>query len=206
MPFNLQAKILRATEEKVITRVGETKEIHTDFRIISATNHDIEKRVDEKKFRLDLLHRLNTLHIHIPSLRERPEDIKPLLTHFINVYASKFNKPNLRVSKEVLDALIKYDFPGNVRELKNMTERAIILCKGSSLGINDFRVKPQKIPIPGDDNGSVNLKSNEIHLIQIALKRAGYNQQTAADDLGIHRDALSRKMKKYNISIGKMEE
>jgi len=206
MTVNLQAKILRATEEKVITRVGDTKPIHTNFRIISATNHDIDKRVEKKSFRLDLLHRLNTLHIHIPALRERPEDIKPLLLHFVDVYATNFNKPNLHISKEVFDALLKYDFPGNVRELKNMTERAIILCKGSSLGINDFRVKPQKISFSGDDAGSVNLKSNEIKMIHEALQNCRYNQQAAADALGIHRDALNRKMKKYNIIISRRDD
>ena len=200
MPFNLQAKILRATEEKVITRVGDTNQIHTDFRIISATNHDIENRVEEKKFRLDLLHRLNTLHIHIPALRERPEDIRPLLIHFVDVYATRFSKPNIQVLEEVFDVLLKYDFPGNVRELRNMTERAIILCKGNLLGINDFPVKPQKNSTSEEQADSVNLKMNELNLIQKALKRSKYNFQATADALGIHRDALSRKMKKYNLS------
>ncbi|MDP2339305.1 MAG: sigma-54 dependent transcriptional regulator [Bacteroidota bacterium] len=206
MPFNLQAKILRATEEKVVTRVGDTNLIHTDFRIISATNHDIEERVEKKKFRLDLLHRLNTLHIHIPPLRERPEDIKPLVNHFIEVFATKLNKPDLHVVPEVYDALQKYDFPGNVRELRNMTERAIMLCKGDSLGLADFRVKPKKseLLVPKDD--LVNLKLNEIKMIRKALQICKYNQQATADALGIHRDALSRKMKKYNININRREE
>jgi transcriptional regulator with PAS, ATPase and Fis domain len=206
MPFNLQAKILRATEEKVITRVGDTNQISTDFRIISATNQDIEKRVEEKKFRLDLLHRLNTLHIHIPALRERPGDIEPLVTHFVNVYTTKFNKPNLQISGEVFQALREYDFPGNVRELKNMTERAVILCKGNSLRISDFRVKPQKTEINVPKDEMVDLKMNEIKMIRKALQISKYNQQAAADALGIHRDALSRKMKKYNININKSED
>ncbi|MDZ4203763.1 MAG: sigma-54 dependent transcriptional regulator [Bacteroidales bacterium] len=206
MPLNLQSKILRATEEKVITRVGDTNQIRTDFRIISATNHDIDKRVEGKKFRLDLLHRLNTLHIHIPALRERPEDIKPLLIHFVDVYATKFNKPKLHISREVFDALLKYDFPGNVRELRNMTERAIILCKGSSLGINDFPVKPQKISSLEDHAEPVNLKINEIKMVRKALQSCKYNQKAAADMLGITRDALIRKMKKYDITIGRGEE
>lgn len=206
MPLALQAKILRATEEKVITRVGDTNQIRTDFRIISATNHDLNQGVEKKKFRLDLLHRLNTLHIHIPPLRERLDDIKPLLVHFVHIYTTQFKKPNLKVSKEVFDSLLKYDFPGNVRELRNMVERAIILCKGNTLGINDFPVKSQKIPIQEKQTDSVNLKLNELYLIQKALKRANYNQQTAADILGIHRDALSRKMKKYNIAVSRNEE
>ncbi|MCX6278601.1 MAG: sigma-54 dependent transcriptional regulator [Bacteroidetes bacterium] len=206
MPLTLQAKILRATEEKVITRVGDTNQVHTDFRIISATNHDINSGVENKKFRLDLLHRLNTLHIHIPALRERTEDIKPLLTHFVNVFATKFNKPNIKVSKDVFDALLNYDFPGNVRELRNMTERAIILCKGNVIGINDFPVKPQKNSTTEETAGSVNLKTNELNLIQKALKNCKYNHQATADALGIHRDALSRKMIKYNIGAGKSQE
>jgi DNA-binding NtrC family response regulator len=206
MPLSLQAKILRATEEKVITRVGDTQQVHTDFRIISATNHDINKGVEKKKFRLDLLHRLNTLHIHIPALRQRPEDIKPLLVHFVDHFSTRFNKPNLRIAKEVFDLLKKYDFPGNVRELRNLTERAVILCKSNTLGINDFPVKPQNITMPEEPNDSVNLKMHEDGLIRKALKRAGYNQQAAADALGIHRDALSRKMKKYNIGAVKAEE
>jgi DNA-binding NtrC family response regulator len=206
MPLNLQAKILRATEEKVITRIGDTNPIYTNFRIISATNHDIDQMVEEKKFRLDLLHRLNTIHIHIPPLRERPEDIKPLLLHFQKKYALKFNKPELSIDKAVISALTKYDFPGNVRELKNMVERAFILCKGSSIGINDFPLNSRKFrsAVPGVD--SFNLKSHEIELLRNALRSSNYNQKLTADSLGITRDALLRKMKKYDISIRKTQE
>ena len=206
MPLALQAKILRATEEKVITRVGDTNTIRTDFRIISATNHDINKGVEKKKFRLDLLHRLNTLHIHIPALRERTEDIKPLLTHFVDIFSTRFNKPGIQISKEVLPALLAYDFPGNVRELRNMAERAIILCKGNVLGLHDFPLRPVNPSGLYDNTKSTNLKTNEILLINQALKDSGYNQQAAADALGIHRDALSRKIKKYGITNVKTGE
>ena len=206
MPLNLQAKILRATEEKVITRVGDTNPIYTDFRIISATNHDIDKSVKKNKFRLDLFHRLNTLHIHIPALRERPEDIKPLLIHFVDFYTTKFNKANLRIEKEVFKTLAEYDFPGNVRELRNMTERAVILCKGNVLGINDFPIKLQKDPMSESQIDSVNLKSHEINLIRKALQNCKYNQKAAADMLGITRDALIRKMKKYEITVSRSEK
>jgi len=185
MPFNLQAKILRATEEKVITRVGDTNPVYTDFRIISATNHDIEKRVEEKKFRLDLLHRLNTLHIHIPALRERPQDIKPLISHFVDLYAARFNKPRIEVSKDVFDLLLEYDFPGNVRELRNMVERAIILCKGNVLGPDDFPVRHQNTSSGEGSPDLVNLKNNEIQMIQKALQSVKFNQKAAADILGI---------------------
>ena len=206
MPFNLQAKILRATEEKVITRVGDTNQIHTDFRIISATNYNIENCVEKKTFRLDLLHRLNTLHIHIPPLRERVEDIEPLVIHFVNFYSLRFNKPNLRISNEVFNELRKYEFPGNVRELRNMTERAIILCKSNTLGLSDFRVKPQKTENLMPKEEFVNLKTLEIKMIRIALQNNKYNQQAAADILGITRDALIRKMKKYDILVSRIEE
>lgn len=203
MPFALQAKILRATEEKVITRVGDTQPIKTDFRIVSATNHDIEGRVDEGKFRLDLLHRLNTLHIHIPALRERPEDIKPILEYYINHFATKFNKPAIEIAPNVFDFLMQYHFPGNVRELKNMAERAIILCNKNTLTTSDFSIKPSKLKKPMSLGKAVDLKSNEIKTIIEALHSSKYNQTAAAEILGISRDALIRKMKKYNISVSK---
>jgi DNA-binding NtrC family response regulator len=206
MPLNLQAKILRAAEEKVITRIGDTKPIRTDFRIISATNHDIDLMVEQKKFRLDLLHRLNTLHIHIPPLRERPEDIKPLILHFAKEFGQKFNKQDLQIDNHAITALTKYDFPGNVRELKNMTERAFILCKGNTIGIHDFPFKSHKNILAGQSHSSFNLKTHEIELVKEALKKSNLNQKAAADYLGITRDALIRKMKKYNINIGKIQE
>ncbi|MHC1738675.1 MAG: sigma-54-dependent transcriptional regulator [Ignavibacteriaceae bacterium] len=205
MPVNLQSKILRAIEEKVITRVGDNNQICTNFRIISATNHNIENSLEEKKFRLDLLHRLNTLHIHIPPLRERPEDIQPLLLHFIKSFAMKLNKPMMDISSDICELLEKYEFPGNVRELKNMTERAVILSRGHSLGINDFPVITKKTSTKkGED--VFNLKTLENELIRKAIKSCKCNQKAAADVLGITRDALIRKMKKYNINIRKNEE
>jgi DNA-binding NtrC family response regulator len=209
MPLNLQAKILRTAEEKMVTRVGDTIPVHTDFRIISSTNHDIEQRVAENKFRLDLFHRLNTLHIHIPPLRERPEDIRPLLIHFTESYAKKFNRPDLTLLDEVFKSLETYAFPGNIRELKNMVERAIILCKSSTLNVHDFPLKsqaqlPQAIP-PEPVREAVNLKNHEIDLIRKALLATKFNQTAAADILGISRVALIRKMKKYNLTIGKIE-
>ncbi len=206
MPINLQAKILRATEEKVITRVGDTTQISTDFRIISATNQNIEKRVEEKKFRLDLLHRLNTLRIHIPPLRERPEDVSLLLTHFVDIFTAKFNKPNIHISEEVFEMLRQYDFPGNVRELRNLAERAVILCKGEKLTNKDFPLilkKPRKA-VPKSEVEEFNLKNQEVKLIRKALEECSYNQKAAAELLGITRDALIRRMKKYNISVDRI--
>lgn len=203
MPINLQAKILRAIEEKTITRVGETDPIATDFRIIAATNHDIAKLIEEKKFRLDLLHRLNTIHIHIPPLRERIEDIEPLLRHFVNEFARKLNKPVPFIEKETITALLNYSFPGNVRELRNMVERAIILCKNESLRPNDFQTRENTdSEIEKEkENINLNLEENELKLIRLALEESNYNQTNAAELLGITRDALIRRMKKYNIVV-----
>jgi DNA-binding NtrC family response regulator len=204
MPMNLQAKMLRAIEEKKVTRVGETTPIATDFRIISATNHMLDKLVDEKRFRLDLIHRLNTLHIHLPPLRERPEDIEPLLLYFAEDFSRKLNKPSPIIDESVIQLLQSYTFPGNVRELKNMTERAIILSKGGKIGISDFPVKAKSEQT--GEAPKLNLDENEAKLIRIALHNCNNNQIAAASLLGIQRMALARKMQKYNISFADREK
>jgi transcriptional regulator with PAS, ATPase and Fis domain len=206
MPLNLQAKMLRAIEEKKITRVGETHQIATDFRIISATNHELEKLVEEKRFRLDLIHRLNTLHIHIPPLRERPEDIEPLLLYFAEDFSTKMNKLIPPIDKEVIQTLKSYAFPGNVRELKNMTERAIILSKGNNIGIHDFPVNAKSKSAQAAEAPKLNLEENEAELIRTALQTCNNNQIATANALGIQRMALTRKMQKYNINIAKLEK
>ena len=205
MPINLQAKILRAIEEKTITRVGETDPVATDFRIIAATNHDVEKLIKQKKFRLDLLHRLNTIHIHIPPLRERVEDIEPLLNHFVSEFSHKLNKPDLKVDRETVRMLKNYSFPGNVRELRNMVERAIILCKGELLTVNEFQAKISVEPESRKEKIYFNLEENESNLIRLALKLKNYNQKKTAEILGITRDSLIRRMKKYNIFVNKID-
>jgi DNA-binding NtrC family response regulator len=205
MPINLQAKILRAIEEKTITRVGETEPVATDFRIIAATNHDIDKLIEAKKFRLDLLHRLNTIHIHIPPLRERVEDIQPLLEYFVSEFARRLNKPVPQIAKETFKMLMTYSFPGNVRELRNMTERAIILCRNESLTPNDFYTKSGNENVAQKENIVYNLDENEQNLIRLALKEKNYNQNKTAELLGITRDSLIRRMKKYGIQVSRIE-
>lgn len=205
MPINLQAKILRAIEEKTITRVGETEPVSTDFRIIAATNHDIDKLIEAKKFRLDLLHRLNTIHIHIPPLRERIEDIPPLLDYFVSEFSRRLNKPVPKVAKETVKMLMAYSFPGNVRELRNMTERALILCKNEELTPNDFYVKSGTETTAQKDTVNYNLDENEQNLIRLALKEKNYNQNKASELLGITRDSLIRRMKKFGIQVSKGE-
>ena len=204
MPLNLQAKILRSIEEKVFTRVGDTTPIRSDFRIISATNYDLDQMVREKKFRLDLLHRLNILHIHIPPLRERPDDIEPMLIQFVGEFAARMGKPTPEIPRSVIAALKAYDFPGNVRELRNITERAIIFCKGDKLDVNDFIIKTYPAPVefaPIEPPLSV---PGDADIIREKLKSCNYNQTEAALALGITRDALIRKMKKYGISVSRV--
>lgn len=207
MPINLQAKILRAIEEKTITRVGETEPIATDFRIIAATNHNIDKLIEEKKFRLDLLHRLNTIHIQIPPLRERVDDIEPLLRYFASTFAHKLNKPVPKIEKEVISLLKNYSFPGNVRELRNMVERALILCKNEVLSEHDFTTSNQSQTKTESQSTKINynLEENELNLIRAALKEKNYNQNKAAELLGITRDSLIRRLKKYGIQVSKSE-
>ncbi len=211
MPLNLQAKLLRAIEEKVITRVGDTSPIKTNFRIIAATNYNLDSMVQEKKFRLDLLHRLNTLQIHIPPLRERTEDIRPMVDSFVTEFANKMNKPVPSVPESVVNELKRYSFPGNVRELRNMVERAIIFCKGNHLVIEDFNLNlrpaaPAAAPAPLPPSAPLNdLQKSEKEFIMHTLKECGFNQTEAAAHMGISRDSLIRKMKKYQIIISRTE-
>lgn len=229
MPLNLQTKMLRAIEEKKITPVGETKAKQTDFRVISATHHDLSELVEQQKFRLDLFYRLNALHIHIPPLRERVDDIEPLLLFFAREFSSRMNRPVPAIDPKVIELLRLYKFPGNVRELKNLTERAIMLSKGKSLNVVDFPVKtgskasslpksavsvylhrPENMTgkkevsttgsrLESDELKSLKLKDQEEVMIRQALEKCRYNRTAAAAELGIQRMALVRKMKKYNI-------
>jgi len=202
MPFALQAKLLRAIEEKRIKRVGGTDEIQVDFRIIAATNHNVENLIETRQFRLDLFHRLNTLTINIPPLRERPEDIDPLLKYFVNYFSVRLNKPIPKINAQLVETLKQYDFPGNVRELRNMVERAMIFCNTQTLSPIDFQLSGKK---SGKVTTGVvlNLEEQEQNLILQALNECGYNQMLAAKLLGISRDSLIRRMRKYNIRIMK---
>jgi len=199
MPVGLQAKLLRAIEEKKIKRVGSTKEIDIDMRIISATNQNIEKKIEDKQFRIDLYHRINTITICLPPLRERPGDIAPLLTYFLEFFARRKKKQIPEIAPDVLDKLLNYDFPGNVRELRNMVERALILSSGDLLTAADFPVKEQS----SSSMRAYNLEDNERNMIKEALIVADYNQNRASKLLGISRDSLIRRMNKFSINIEK---
>jgi len=201
MPFGMQAKLLRALEEKKIKRVGSNKEIDVDIRLISATNQDIDELILDKKFRVDLYHRINTVTIDIPPLRERVEDIESLLNYFIEYFATRKNKPIPVIEPEVITHLKSYFFPGNVRELRNMIERAFILSGNNRLSVSDFPITTKNNSQENSDSPGLNVLKNEVHLIKEAMKKTNYNQKKAATLLGISRDALIRRLKKYRIQI-----
>lgn len=203
MPIALQAKLLRAIEERKIKKVGGNKEIPIDVRIISATNKQLGNLIDEKKFRLDLYHRINTIEIHIPPLRERTEDIEIILLHFVRLWSLKKGKKAPLIHPDVIKKLQSYHFPGNVRELRNMVERAMILSEGNELLPDDFPVKSDKSEVRTNKNSSLDLDLHEKKLIEEALRQTGFNQTKAAVLLGISRDAMKRKIKKFNFDITK---
>jgi len=205
MPGNLQAKLLRTLEEGKIKQIGGDQEIDVDVRVISATNRDLKKMMDENKFRVDLYHRINVLPIEIPPLRDRPDDIEPLTRYFVNNFSQNKNRAVPKIKTEVFEALKRYHFPGNVRELKNLIERAIILTDKNHLDLQDFTIQFQesrrnKEPI----KQNLNLEINEITLIKKALNTTKFNQNQAAKLLGISRDALIRRLKKHQIKIQKI--
>ena len=203
MPVHLQSKLLRAIEEKKFRPLGSEKIMEVDTRIISATNRDIDGMIQEDKFRKDFYHRINTFIIDIPPLRERPEDIEPLLQHFIKYFAQRKKMKEPKFAGQVLANLINYHFPGNVRELKNIVERAFIICKNSTLKLSDFLLNDKSRMAKDTQDRDLNLSDNEKLLIQEALKKANFNQNKAAKYLGLSRDALIRRMRKFKISIGK---
>jgi len=200
MSLMMQAKILRVLQEKNFTRLGSTKPIKTDVRVVAATNKDIEKMIKEGKFREDLYYRLNVVTISIPPLRERKEDIPLLVQHFLTGYSTLHKKKIKGISSEVMEKLCEYHWPGNVRELENVIERAVILSNGNVITLGDLppNLQPaffRQEPFP------LSLNETEKKLIISALHSAQGNQSKAARILGIHRNTLRRKIKKYNINL-----
>ena len=208
MPVSLQAKLLRVIEDKKITRIGGQKSLSVDFRIISATNKDIFKLVQDNRFRLDLLHRLNTMVIKIPPLRERLDDIEPLLEYYVKKISLELKKPAPNIDPALINNLKNYEFPGNVRELKNIVENSLIHCNKSILKFSDFNIHnlyPVKKESEEDmkKNEDLSLENMEIQHLRKVLEIADFNQTRAAGLLKISRDSLIRRLKKYNIKIRK---
>lgn len=203
MPLTQQAKLLRVLEDRKVSKVGSRDEIPVDVRVITASNRDLFALSKTKKFRPDLYHRLSTFVIEIPPLRERRDDIPPLLEYFIYYYADQMGKSITHIDPEITDHLMNYTFPGNVRELRNMIERAIILCDKDTIGWDSFRYS---LPADEDDTESSILREEDLDLEKIekkvilkALDRAGNNKTKAAAMLNITWQSLSRRMEKHGI-------
>jgi len=205
LPLEMQPKLLRVVEEKEFERIGGTKIIRSDFRVIAATNQRIEDMLADERFRKDLFYRLNVIPLHIPPLRERKSDIMPLAQHFLRQMAREANLPEISVDKDTASALKKYDWPGNVRELSNVLERTMSALEGDCIRVQDlpFYLHPKQ-KILSDPNPS-SLKDiqakTEKESIQYALRETDYNKAKAAKLLGIHRTHLYKKMKKYKIAL-----
>lgn len=202
LPTSLQVKLLRVLQDGEIRRVGGTTSIKVDVGIIAATAKDLAKEVQEGKFREDLYYRLNVLPIHIPPLRERREDIPPLVDHFIDRYNRKLKVRINGISQEVMERFLQYPWPGNVRELENTIERAMILTEEDPIGVEAL---PRHMH-QGDEEGlpvGLSVKKNaremEIRLIKEALKSTGGNRLQAARLLEISHKALLYKLKDYGL-------
>lgn len=198
MPLKLQAKLLRALESKEIDRVGSSKSIRVDTRIIASTNRDLETAIRRGEFRQDLYYRLSVIEITLPPLRERKEDIPELTEYFLRMISEDMGRRPPRVSEEAMQVLLSHDWKGNVRELRNAIERAMVL------GVEDLLL-PSHLPpylqrrIPQEEDQPEQLSEVEKHHIENVLRRTGWNKSKSAEILGISRPRLNRKIRQYNL-------
>jgi len=205
IPINLQVKLLRVLQEHQIERLGSTENINIDVRIIAATHQHLEEKIKDGTFREDLFYRLNIVSLNIPPLRQRKEDILPLIDYFINKYAKENNRSDIEISKEAIDLLMKYNYPGNVRELENIIERAVVLARTNILATSDLplTVKGMKfegqLPELGKGTLTEQVEALEKRLIFDALQESGGNQTKAGKLLGITERNLRYKLQKYEI-------
>ncbi len=199
LPLTLQAKLLAVIENRKVTRLGSNKSLEIDVRLICATNLDIHEMVAKKKFRQDLLYRINTVEIRIPPLRERTEDIPLLAEHFLNVYAKKYSKPINKISSSTLKRLKKYKWPGNVRELQHAIERAVIMSESRVLQPSDFFFSTSESKENPHGPEKLDLSTLEKKAIGKALTKNNGNISQTAKELGISRASLYRRMEKYGL-------
>ncbi len=200
MPHNLQVKLLRVLEEKKYVKVGNQKEQTFDIRIIAATNKSLEEISNPKVFRTDLFHRIGTFIIHLPPLRERKEDIPVLVNYFVEQFSEKMAKTNIQVAPEVNALLQSYNFPGNIRELRNLIERAVILCKDNVIKVENFSII-NKLAHCSPLEENYDLQEIEKRAIIKALESSGNDQAEAARRLNIDCKSLSKKIKQYSLSF-----
>jgi transcriptional regulator with GAF, ATPase, and Fis domain len=203
IPLELQPKLLRVLQEREFERLGNSRTLHTDTRLVAATNRDLEQMVEENRFRADLFYRLNVFPIRIPALRERPEDIPLLVNHFTEQYARRMNKQIDSIASETMKALCTYHWPGNIRELQNVIERAVVMTRGSELQVlvSDFKRRPGS---NADSSCSGTLEEAERAHILATLKQTEWviaGPNGAAARLGLHRSTLQFRMKKLGINV-----
>jgi transcriptional regulator with PAS, ATPase and Fis domain len=196
--INLQARLLRAVQEREVSRVGSTSKKKVDVRIIAATNRDLQQEVREGRFREDLYYRLNVIHIPIPPLRDRTDDIPALTAYYLKKLSVDKGKRVSGISDEAMSFLKNHPWPGNVRELINALEFAVVTCEGDQIGLMDLPYGFEDIGQAGEASGGslVRLEQNEILK---ALERFGGNKTRAAEHLGINRKTLREKMQKYGL-------
>lgn len=200
----MQSKLLRVLEDRKVRRIGSNNDISVDVRIIAATNQNVQKLLEESKFRNDLYYRLNSFEIIIPPLRERREDIPILFDYFIKLISQKLNKKIPSIDSSVVKALTAYDFPGNVRELRNMVERALILSDGNKITLKYFAGLPMvdvDIEFENEIDELFDLDEAERRLIIKALQKTDYKKSEAAQLLNITRQSLDRRLEKYGIDF-----
>ena len=200
LPLHLQPKLLTALEQRQVVPVGSNRSVPIDVRVVAATNLPAERLSDEMRFRQDLLFRLNTIEIHLPPLRARRADIPLLLDHYLRLYERKYDRPQRLIPAEVMDALVKHDWPGNVRALRHAAERAVIMADGTSYRLDDFPLpaRPESALISVSP-GSLNLDQLERQMIERALRMHHFNISLAAAELGLSRGALYRRMEKHGL-------
>jgi len=198
----MQIKLLRVLQEREFERVGGTKTIKVDVRLIAATNRDLEKAVKEEKYREELYYRLNVVPIYLPPLRERKDDIPLLLEHFLNIFNSRTNKNILEITREAQQLLIEYDWPGNIRELENVVERMVVLAKGDKIDVEDIPnniIKAKEKKLSFKESVYQAKAQLERQLLIKVLQEVGGNRTKAAKALGIDRKTLQKKMKEYGL-------
>jgi DNA-binding NtrC family response regulator len=207
MPLSQQAKLLRVLEDRKVSKVGSRESKKVDVRVIAASNKNLEKLANENKFRLDLFHRLSIFEIEIAPLRERREDIPVLIHNFIRDFNRQMGKKIRKADKKVLELFNRYSFPGNIRELKNMVERAVILCEGDTLLLEHFKIgqenQQEDVSHTAIENDSAlisfDLEENIKILVLKAMEHSGNNKSKAAKLLNITWQALDRRTKKYGL-------
>ncbi|MDO6515749.1 sigma-54-dependent transcriptional regulator [Zobellia uliginosa] len=195
LSLQAQAKLLSAIQNRTIIRVGSNKPIPVDIRLVCATNEDLDRMVADGLFREDLLYRINTIRIEVPSLRDRDTDILVLADFYLNKFAAKYGKPGLRINQAAQEKLMAYRWPGNIRELLHTIERAVILSEGNVLKPEDFLLSNKPSPMV-DTNVPATLEQMEILMINNALEQNEGNYSAAAEQLGISRQTLYNKLKK----------